>query len=389
MEETTSNVDTASAIVSAGDGDTAARERAQARRRRRWWWGGPAILVGLGLIGSLFIQLPYFEVAPGSARQVNDLVKVPKDLSYPPTGQVLLTTVSLERGVRPLEALRGWLDPNIDIVPERDILGKTPPKNFQQQSQQEMDDSIQNAIVVALRRIGSPVTESGAGALITAVGDGTPAQGHLQAGDVVVGIDGKPIHVGPELVAALAPKKFGDTVALSVTTGDKPARSETIKLGGLAGDKSHCSASERLSGTGCLGVTLGTHNHSFDGPLYKQIKIYSSNITGPSAGLAFTLALLDELKPGELTGGHKVAVTGTINLDGTVGEVGGVVQKTAAVRHAGAEEFLVPPGEFAQAKAHAGSHLKVVVVRTLEDALNELARLGGDISALGPPPVAH
>src|SRR5207248_899122 len=85
--------------------------------------------------------------------------------------------------------------------------------------------------------------------------------------------------------------------------------------------------------------------------------------------------VLDELRPGELTGGHKLAVTGTINIDGTVGDVGGVVQKTAAVRHAGADIFLVPPGEYEQAKAHAGTHLKVFKVRTLDEALIELGRV--------------
>jgi len=124
-------------------------------------------------------------------------------------------------------------------------------------------------------------------------------------------------------------------------------------------------------------VNLGTKQHSFDLPF--DVKIDTRGIGGPSAGLAFTLAIIDELTPGELTGGKNVAVTGTIDIDGTVGEVGGVVQKTAAVRNAGARLFLVPPGEFADASKHAGKNLKVVKVTTLADALKALADNGGEI----------
>ena len=133
---------------------------------------------------------------------------------------------------------------------------------------------------------------------------------------------------------------------------------------------------------GCLGVTLATKNRSFDFP-YK-VAIDTSGVGGPSAGLAFTLALIDELTPGELTGGRNVAVTGTIDVNGTVGDVGGVTQKTAAVRHSGTRFFLVPPGEFAEASKHAGRHLKVVQVTTLADALAALKANGGDPPVLAP-----
>ncbi len=82
-----------------------------------------------------------------------------------------------------------------------------------------------------------------------------------------------------------------------------------------------------------------------------DVKIDPGAVSGPSAGLAFTLTIIDELTPGSLTGGKKVAVTGTMDLGGNVGEVGGVPQKTAAALDAGAKLFLVPTPEVAQAKA--------------------------------------
>jgi PDZ domain-containing protein len=99
-------------------------------------------------------------------------------------------------------------------------------------------------------------------------------------------------------------------------------------------------------------------------------------VSGPSAGLAFTLAIIDQLTPGSLTGGKKVAVTGAINDDGTVGPVGGVKQKAITARRAGAELMLVPSFEYKDARLRAGN-MKVVAVDTVDDALRALERAGG------------
>jgi len=126
-----------------------------------------------------------------------------------------------------------------------------------------------------------------------------------------------------------------------------------------------------------LGVvveTRSTYTLPFD------VNIDVGQIGGPSAGLALTLGLLDVLSNGELTGGHRVAATGTISLDGAVGDVGGVAQKAVAVRKAGAQIFLVPPQELGNAKSHAGS-MKVYAVSTLQQALDDLQALGGKVPA--------
>lgn len=109
------------------------------------------------------------------------------------------------------------------------------------------------------------------------------------------------------------------------------------------------------------------------------ISISDGGVDGGSGGLALTLGVLDALADGDLTGGHLVAVTGTMAPSGRVGEVDGVAQKTAAARRAGAAYLLVPPGGFAEARAHAGRTLQVVPVSTLDDALGVLAEIGGTI----------
>src|SRR6185295_14967049 len=116
----------------------------------------------------------------------------------------------------------------------------------------------------------------------------------------------------------------------------------------------------RDDGTALIGIAPGTRaDAKFDFPV--NVDIDSGSVGGPSAGLAFTLGVIDALTPGELTGGQKVATTGTISLDGSVGAVGGVKQKTVTVERAGAKVFLVPASEADEARAAAGnSDLKIV-----------------------------
>jgi PDZ domain-containing protein len=129
------------------------------------------------------------------------------------------------------------------------------------------------------------------------------------------------------------------------------------------------------NGQAFLGVTLETSGLQFKPPF--DINIDSGSVVGPSAGAAYGLELLDQLTPGELTGGGKVAVTGQLFLDGKIGEIGGVAQKAVTVRRAGASIFIVPRANYAEAKAHAGNHLKVYAVDNFDDALRILGTLNG------------
>jgi PDZ domain-containing protein len=362
------------------------------RPRRRWLWlAVPLVLVALTIGWAVTWQLPYYAIAPGSARQVNDLIQPPSDHRYPPRGQVFLTTVSLHR-VTPLEGFYGWLRRDIDVVPQDQILPPaTKPSQLQQANFQAMDESKQVAAVVAMRRLGYTVSEHGEGAGVQQVVPKSPADGHVKAGEVITAIDGKPVQLSDEVVSAIGRHKPGDVLRLEVDHGDgKTRRNEEVQLGAAPEDRSTCqnpAQAGRPATAGniaCLGVRLQTKGLKFDFPFV--VNVDSAGIGGPSAGLAFTLGILDALRPGELTGGHRIAVTGTISLDGTVGPVGGVVQKTAAVKAAGIGLFLVPPDEYALAKAHAGKKLKVVKVATLDDALTALSQQGGDVSALGPAP---
>jgi PDZ domain-containing protein len=286
---------------------------------------------------------------------------------------VLLTTVSLGE-TRAIEAFAGWLDPDIDVVRREAIVPpETSGEEFRELNRLLMEDSQMTAVVVALRRLGHDITEHGEGGLVASVVQGFPADGHLEPGDVITAVDGAPTPLSRDVVAAIQAHQPGDVARLDVSPlNDEATRTVEVRL-----------AAHPDGGGAFLGVEVRTAERDFNLPV--DVKIDAGTIGGPSAGLAFTLGVIDMLTPGELTGGRRVAVTGTIGLDNAVGAVGGVAQKAAAVRDAGIEVFLVPAGEAEIARQRVGTSVRIVAVRTLDDALAALGDLGGDLSALGPP----
>jgi PDZ domain-containing protein len=316
----------------------------------------------LAAVGGLFIRVPYDTIAPGSARQVDDLIVVRDHPVYLAQGRVLFTTVSVREGINLWEVVGAWLDPDIDMVSEKDVRGTTPPDKYHELNVEAMADSKTAAEAVALRHLG--FTGLDGGAQVVSVEPGLPASSVLAAKDVIVAVDGKPVTGPSGLVAAIGVHRPGDTLQLAVERDGAPAAERTATL--ATGDQ----------GRPLLGVRLTTKLK-----LPFGVSIDSGNIEGPSAGLAYSLALLDRLTPGELTGGAKVAATGELGADGRVGAIGGVAQKVAAVRRSGATLFLVPRENYAEAEAHAGSHLRVAAIDTFDDALRAMGSLPGSNAA--------
>jgi len=371
----TINPDTTDEIVLAGpddggDGETDGWTRPRPPRRRRWWLV-PFILLVIAAIAAIFIRLPYDTIAPGSSRQVNDLVLVKSGPNYPPGGQIMETTVSVRERITPYEVLFGWLSPDIDVVSEKRIRGNTPPKAYEQQNVEAMADSKKVAEAVSLEHLGYHVLQ-GRGALVRAVVAGSPAAAILQPNDVIVAVDGKPVAVRDEAVDDIKARKPGDHVRLSVVRGQgSPRALEAVLRPGPDGGPQ-------------LGVTLDTEG--LDVKLPFEINIDSGSVVGPSAGVAYALELIDVLTPGELTGGTTVAATGELGLDGSITAIGGVAQKTVTVERAGARVFLVPRANLAEARAKAGKQLKVYAVGTIDDALKVLGSLKGSNALALPKP---
>ena len=277
----------------------------------------------------------------------------------------MFVTVSSRRpsGIELLSKLN---DDTVEVVPEEIITGGQSPEQNTKFNLQLMTDSKDRAAKVALERAGFKVPVTSTGAVITDASPELPVAKVVTPGETVVGADGKEITSADELVKVITSHKPGDSITLELEPfGPGPAREVTVTLGERPDEP----------GAPLLGVSL-EDRPDFDFPI--DVDIDSDRVGGPSAGLAFTLAILDRLTPGKLTGDGKVAVTGTINLDGSVGPVGGVRQKTEAAIREGAKVFIVPSDEYRDAKDAAGDRIKIRQADTLEAALEILEALGGD-----------
>ena len=337
--------------------------------RRRWpivFGLSIAAVVIIMLLGTV-IRLPYVIYSPGDATPVEGIVQISGAKTYKSPGEVLFLTVAVSRG-RP----NVWRYPAAQLDDDSEIIGEDHFLQGQSRSRVEkenvvaMDDSQLAAKKVALEQLGYSVTATGDGAIVAQVVDGSPAVGHLKVGDVITAIDGEPVRMADQVGPIVRSKPVGTTFVFTVTRGGETRAESITTVAGKSGE---------LRGKPQVGIAPFTKNLKLDFPV--EVTIDPGPVSGPSAGLAFTLTIIDEMTPGSLTGGQKVAVTGTMDLGGNVGEVGGVPQKTAAALDAGAKLFIVPTAEVQQAKARAGSAATVVGADTIEQALRALREHGG------------
>lgn len=328
-----------------------------------------AALTALVLVAAA-VRLPYVVVSPGSARTVGGLVTVEGAPSYP-SESVAFTTVSTSEATM-LEVLRGWIDDDIEIVPDEAIRGGRSRDEARRYNAQLMDTSKVFAVAVALRHLGLEVGLVTSGTVVRSIVEDSPAEGVLEVDDVIVAVDGEPLDRYEEVRDLLQVGGPGATHRLTV---ERPAGTDSrveVELATAAAPDDPARAI----------VGIGPEERIVDVELPFQVDIDSGTVGGPSAGLAFALAVLDVLTPGELTGGLDVAVTGTMGLDGAVGPVGGSVQKAVTVRNAGYAAFLVPSAEVDEVRGVIGDGLQVIPVDTLAEALEALESLGGDVAAL-------
>jgi Lon-like protease len=342
-------------------------------RRRRPWTRALAALVALVAavaIAGLFIPVSYVIIQPGDATPVSGAVSVKGAPTYPSRGSLLFLTVSISNGKPNLwRYLGASLDADADVISYHDYFGKTTPAEDRKRNVQAMDTSQEVATQVALEKLGYTVTESGTGARVLRVADDAPAQGSVKPGDVITAVDGQPVTLVEQLGPAVRERTPGDPVVLTIERDGDSGDVATVTVTTAANPR------EPNKGSAYLGIVAETRDLTFDFPV--DVTIDPGPVSGPSAGLAFTLAIIDEMTPGSLTGGKKVAVTGEMRSDGTVGQIGGVAQKAVAADDAGAALMLVPRPEARAARTTAGS-MTVKGVRTLDDALAALAAAGGD-----------
>jgi PDZ domain-containing protein len=328
---------------------------------------GGLIAVGIAIAVLWSVTVPFYVVSPGPVYDTSDFVSVDGG-TVSENGELFFLTVSLKEA-NVFEWAQAQLDPKVKLSERRNV---RPDGVSQEQLRREslaaMNQSKVDATYVALTTLGYEVTLIGTGALVIETVPDSAADGVLFPDDVIIEMDGEMIAFRSDVIDFLTPLEIGDAVTVTV---ERPGgEDETIEmtdveivLGPHSNDPSRPM----------MGVLLDNNEPIIEFPV--EVNIDSQNIGGPSAGMMFTLQIIDQLTPEQLTQGERIAGTGTISIDGSVGPIGGISQKVFGAIDAGAIAVLVPGGNYDEALAAADGKIVVVRVDTIDDALAYLETL--------------
>ncbi|MCZ8520103.1 MULTISPECIES: YlbL family protein [Paenibacillus] len=327
-----------------------------------------------------FMPLPLYIFKPGSADVIGPMVKVgeagPED-----RGELMLTTVSVSNA-NIAGYLLSFVMPYQERQPKQDLLkeGETE-EEYTQRQEVVMLTSQADAMQAAYNKLGVPYRISKDGVVLQRVYTGFPAHDVLLPGDYLVKIDDRQVEAYEDVRSALQDKKEGDKASVTFKRGSA-LRTEEIGLKTLPVQPGE---------TGGPRVGLGVEPaevHSIKAESEKQqVSIQAGEIGGPSAGLMFSLEIYNKLVPEDITKGYRIAGTGVIDPQGTVGVIGGIQHKVVAADRAGAEIFFAPKDVTMDGKTIAnysvaeqraeeiGTKMKVVPVGTMQDALDYMAAL--------------
>jgi len=338
----------------------------------------PYVLAGfmflLGIAVTLVLlfpfDVPYYSFSPGPVNDVSDFVDI-AGASGEGSGELFFLTVSLKE-VNVIEYVGALLDNQVDLSPRETVrpVGVSQ-EDLRLQNLALMRNSQDSAKYVALTRLGYEVTLVGSGAAIQGIVEGSAADGTLLEGDVIVAVNGMEVEFVDEAVENIGGRAPGDEITLTIEriVGDD-AEVERLDIPIVLGPYLATDADGNLiddANRGMVGVLLTDAATETVFPV--DITIDSQNIGGPSAGLMFTLEIMNQLTEEDLTQGHAIAGTGTIDRDGVVGAIGGVRQKVYGAIDAGAEFMLVPANNYPDAVDAAGDDIAVIEVATIDDAL--------------------
>ena len=257
--------------------------------------------------------------------------------------------------------LWSYVDNSFDLYPREVILPKgVTPQELSEISIQNMKTSENVAIAVALKNLNYDIDSKGDGVLVVGILDDSPVKGKLLKGDLLTTINGEQIFSASEFIATLRKYDIGETVTIGLTRD-------------IDGKDTEISISTELiehieyDNEPMVGFLATTVNERFDFPF--EIDIKTGNVGGPSAGLMMALNVYNNLIPNDITNSLIVAGTGTIEIDGSVGPVGGIRQKVIAAKRAGSELILVPTANYEEASPFSTDETAIVPVDSFEEAL--------------------
>lgn len=322
------------------------------------------IVLGLAYFLAAF-QLPYYIYKPGGADALNPIVSV--EDGYQSQGDMHLVTVSGGQAT-PIQYVWAKLLPHHEILPIEEVRpeGITDDEYMHAQLQM-MENSQEASTVVAYEAAQEDITIDFKGVYVVSVVDGMPADGKLEMGDRIIGIDDTEVKEAEDLINYVESKKANDTIEVEFIREDE-RKVEEIQL----------QAFEDAENKIGIGIQLVTDRSVSVEP---KIEFSSGSIGGPSAGLMFSLEIYDQLTEQDITKGHEIAGTGEIDYDGNVYRIGGIDKKVIAADEEGVDIFFAPNEEgregsnyqvAASTAEEIDTDMKIVPVDTFQDALDYL-----------------
>jgi len=308
------------------------------------------------------LPVPYVAISPGPVSDTlgeaggSPLIEVEGVPTHPTSGELNLTTVAVTSRISLPQAVRGWFDDRVAVVPREQVF---PPGRSTEQVEADNEAAFTasqvNATAAALEQLGVPY-EAVPG--VGQVSPGAPADGRLEPGDALLSVDGQPVTDVAEIARLVREREAGDEVVLRYR---RDGAEEEVTLTTVPAE----------DGRPVIGVVPGVVDLDYA----FEVRISLDEVGGPSAGLMFALGIVDKLTPEPLADGRTVAGTGSIDASGGVGPIGGIRQKLIAAREIGASVFLVPADNCREAAGQAPEGLELVRVETLAGAVEGLTAL--------------
>ncbi|WP_314586066.1 PDZ domain-containing protein [Paenibacillus terrigena] len=313
----------------------------------------------------VFMPTPYVIYEPGSADEIKPLVTV-KNGDPEEKGTFMLTTV-LRKKANVALMLGSVFDKNEQLSKEN--LGGRTQQEYTTEQLFNMSNSQTNAMAAAYLHAKIPFDVIMDKLVIIYNNPQLETKNDFQTGDQLLSLDGKKFKQYDELITLLQSKKVGDVLKGKVLRNNKET-DVTVELIELKDVKGNSRPG--------MGVNFGIEQKVVPRGSDKEIQFKVENIGGPSAGLMFTLELVNQLTPGDLSKGYRIAGTGTVSPDGAVGPIGGIPHKIVAADREHADIFFAPAKNYDEAKKKYDTiktHMKLVKVDTVDDALNYLKAL--------------
>ncbi len=337
---------------------------------KKWFQFGLLAAVTISMMVYAYWPSPYIIYRPGSAEEVRPMIHL-EEAYTEEAGAFMLTTVNvLSNANTATYWYMKWFQKHAQFFPEEEIFREGEShEEYRERQGYNMMNSQSMAALAAYEAADVAYALHTEQVIVLGVQDGFPAEKALDAGDILLEVNGEQAEDTETVAKLIQQHEVGDDVKITFERNEE-VREAAITLVELSGGTDNARPG--------IGVTMGNVVEVVPDDEGKIVTIDAGSIGGPSAGLMFAMEIYNQLVPEDVTKGYRIAGTGEINGSGEVGRIGGVRHKVLAADRENADLFFCPASNGKEAMAAAaaiGTKMKVVPVSTMDEVLAYLDQL--------------